>query len=138
MADKPKECPCCGQPGHIDFEYFISECGTQYKLEKSGDSYNLYGPLKGRTTDCYETEIQDKETRIRFLTQEKATLLKIEAALTTKLKDLAEAVIDQAEMPFRCNCNFKHPLAEDGHANDCMVTKAQCALKDDPSCPPQP
>lgn len=88
MPKKPQECPCCGQPGQADCGYFISECGTQYKVEKCGDSYGLYGPLKGRTNDCYEMEIQDQATRIRFLTQEKAALLKIENELKAQIAQL--------------------------------------------------
>ena len=73
----PETCPDCGQQGTVDMGYITYACGTEYRLEKWIDgSFTLYGPNKGRSTECYESEIQSLKTRVRFLTQDKINLMK--------------------------------------------------------------
>lgn len=94
-----ENCPDCGQEGDPDIEYIRYACGTIYRIEQHGDGPGLYlyGPHKGRTKDCYEMEIQNLKSRIRFLTQDKAALLQHEAALRQQLEEavgLLNRVID--------------------------------------------
>ena len=50
-----------------------------------------------------------------------------DAKLFQEVLEVVRAVIDQADMPFRCRCGEMATL-QTGHGNDCAVTKAQALI----------
>lgn len=96
MTTDLEYCPDCGQEGQPDLGYVEFGCGTVYRIEKYPTGLGLYGPAKGRTPECYETEISNLNGRIRFLTEDKVAWLRRETRLTARVKKL-EAVAEAAE-----------------------------------------